>query len=102
MSRPIIYSLIIFLFVTLDSSCNSQDIKKSLEKERLVLVSKIEMPGVRGRIDHIAYDPENHLAFIAALGNNTAEVVNINTKQLIHTIRGLDEPQGIVYIPLLK
>lgn len=41
----------------------------------------------------------HHLAFIAALGNNTVEVVNINTKELVHTIKGFKAPQGIAYLP---
>lgn len=56
------------------------------------------MPNVSGRIDHIAYDSVNQLAFVAALGNNTVEVVNINTKQVVHTITSLRAPQGVVYI----
>jgi DNA-binding beta-propeller fold protein YncE len=68
----------------------------------LTLSEKITLADVNGRIDHIAYDAEDHLAFIAALGNNTIEVVNINTGKVIHTIKGLREPQGIVYIPSLK
>src|SRR5438046_4692578 len=68
----------------------------------LMLTEKITMPGVTGRIDHIAYDSINHLAFVAALGNNTIEVVNIETKQVVHTIKGLHEPQGVVYILSLQ
>jgi YVTN family beta-propeller protein len=60
------------------------------------------MPKVRGRIDHITYDSVSHLAFIAALGNNTVEVININTNKVIHTITGLHEPQGVVYLPSIR
>ena len=94
--------VIIFLSIFSDFNCNSQPKNISTEKDHLTLISKIDMPGVRGRIDHIAYDPVNHLAFLAALGNNTVEVINVNTKQVVQTISGLDEPQGIVYIPSLK
>jgi DNA-binding beta-propeller fold protein YncE len=54
---------------------------------------------VSGRIDHMAYDPVHHLAFIAALGNNTVEVVDLVNNKRVHTIAGLHEPQGLVYIP---
>jgi len=72
------------------------------EDNVLTLTEKITLPNVSGRIDHIAYDSINHLAFVAALGNNTIEVVNIETKQVVHTIKGLHEPQGVVYIPALQ
>ncbi|HEV8285972.1 MAG TPA: YncE family protein [Chitinophagaceae bacterium] len=94
--------LIAFLYGGLNFSCHSQVANKPTEKERLNLVSKIILPNVRGRIDHIAYDSLDHLAFIAALGNNTVEVVNIHSKQVVHTITGLHEPQGILYISLFK
>jgi WD40 repeat protein len=94
--------VIAFLYCGLNFNCNSQVINNHSEKERLTLSSKIIMLKVSGRIDHISYDAVNHLAFIAALGNNTVEVVNINTKEVIHTITGLHEPQGLIYIPSLK
>lgn len=94
--------LIVFLLACLDINCNSQPKNLPPEKDHLTVISKIDMPGVKGRIDHIAYDPEDQLAFIAALGNNTIEVVSLNTKQVVHTVKGLDEPQGIVYISSLK
>jgi len=68
----------------------------------LVLSDKVTLTNVRGRMDHIAYDAEDQLAFIAALGNNTIEVVNIRTGKVIHTITDLHEPQGIVYLSSLK
>ncbi len=82
--------------------CNSQVPPAQKEQERLILISKIALPGVKGRIDHISYDTINHLAFMAALGNNTVEIVDVNTKHVVRTISGLHEPQGIVYIPSSK
>lgn len=93
---------IIVLFGMLNFNCNSQESNISTEKDKLTLVSKIALPNVHGRIDHIAYDSANRLAFIAALGNNTVEVVNLNTKKVTHTIANLHEPQGIAYVPSLK
>jgi DNA-binding beta-propeller fold protein YncE len=93
---------IIFFYGGLNFNCNSQVVNNYAEKEKLTLVSKIVLPNVRGRIDHIAFDAVNHLAFIAAFGNNTVEVVNTATKQVVYTIKGLHEPQGVIYIPSLK
>jgi DNA-binding beta-propeller fold protein YncE len=92
----------LYFFIIINVSCNAQVTNGAIEKDRLTLISKINLPGVNGRIDHIAYDSVNHLAFIAALGNNTVEVININTDQLVHTITGLHEPQGIIYIASIK
>ena len=90
------------LYCVLSFNCNSQTINNHVEKERLSLVSKIVLPNVSGRIDHISYDSANHLAFIAALGNNTVEIVDINTKHVVKTITGLHEPQGVLFISSLK
>jgi len=64
------------------------------------------MPYMPGRntykVKNTPGDSINHLAFVAALGNNTIEVVNIDSKQVVHTIKGLHEPQGVAYIPSLQ
>jgi hypothetical protein len=83
-------------------NCTSTDSRMNIEDNVLTLTSQITMPDVSGRIDHIAYDSNNHLAFVAALGNNTIQVVNIDTKQVVHTIKGLHEPQGVAYISSLQ
>src|SRR5919202_1470478 len=75
--------------------CDSSAENNFFEKDVLTLTAQIPLPNVNGRIDHLAYDSVNHLAFVAALGNNTIEVVNIETKEVIHTIKGLHEPQGV-------
>lgn len=36
---------------------------------------------------------------MAALGNNSLEVIDIKNGKLLHSIKDLDEPQGVVYIP---
>ena len=94
--------ILFVLYCVLSFNCNSQTINNHIEKERLSLVSKIVLPNVSGRIDHISYDSANHLAFIAALGNNTVEIVDINTKHVVKTITGLHEPQGVLFISSLK
>jgi DNA-binding beta-propeller fold protein YncE len=103
MSRLSIYILLIIaLYCIINFSCHAQVKNDHAEKEKLVLNSKILLPKVSGRIDHIAYDAADDLAFIAALGNNTVEVVDLHSKQVVHTITGLHEPQGVVYVPSLK
>ena len=62
------------------------------------LLTTIALPGVKGRIDHLSADPRTHRIFIAALGNDTVEVINTESGQR-RTILGLGEPQGVLYLP---
>lgn len=63
----------------------------------LSLAGTIPLPNVEGRIDHFALDGDARL-FVAALGNNTVEVVDLKQGKVVHSIGGLAEPQGIAYI----
>jgi DNA-binding beta-propeller fold protein YncE len=92
-------SCLILIYCVLSFRCNSQGLNNNIEKEKLTLVSKISLPNVTGRIDHISYDTINQLAFIAALSNNSVEVVDVKAKRAVRSIPGLHEPQGVVYIP---
>src|SRR5205085_479891 len=65
----------------------------------LRLINSIPLPQVRGRIDHLAIDLKGQRLFVAALGNNTLEVVDLKKGERIASISGFDEPQGLVYIP---
>ncbi len=65
----------------------------------LALVKKIDLPGVRGRIDHMAYDGKRGRLFVAALGNDTLEVVDVAAGRVIKSVGGLSEPQGVAFIP---
>src|SRR5947208_10550592 len=62
-------------------------------------VGSIELPDVEGRIDHMAYDAQGGRLFVAALGNNSVEVVDLKQGKVIHTITGLRNPQGIGFAP---
>jgi DNA-binding beta-propeller fold protein YncE len=55
----------------------------------------IPLPGVHGRIDHMAFDREHNRIYVAALGTDALVVVDIQSGAVIHTITGLAEPQGI-------
>src|SRR5437868_6537247 len=65
----------------------------------LRLETTIPLPGVNGRIDHLAVDVPGQRLFVSALGNNTVEVVDLKTARVVHTIRGLKQPQGVLYVP---
>jgi DNA-binding beta-propeller fold protein YncE len=64
----------------------------------LKLERTIELPDVQGRIDHMSIDIAGQRLFVSALGNNTLEVVDLKSGKRAHTISGLKEPQGALYI----
>jgi YVTN family beta-propeller protein len=59
----------------------------------------IPLPDVEGRIDHMAIDSQGKRLFVAALGNNTVEVIDLTAGKVIDEIKGLQEPQGVAYVP---
>jgi hypothetical protein len=63
----------------------------------LVLESTILLPDVGGRIDHMAIDRGRQHLIVAALGNDTVEVVDLATGKPGRRIDGLKEPQGVAY-----
>ncbi len=67
--------------------------------EPLRLAGAAALPDVGGRIDHMAIDAKGERLFVAALGNNTLEVIDLKNAKRVHTISGLREPQGIAYAP---
>lgn len=74
----------------------------SASSPALQLIQTIPLPNVEGRIDHLAIDLQAQRLFIAALGNNSVEVVDLHARRVVHSIPGLSEPQGIVYLPSLN
>jgi DNA-binding beta-propeller fold protein YncE len=65
----------------------------------MVLLRTIELPGVEGRIDHLAFDPERGRLFLAALGNNSVEVLDTQAGTHLKHLTGYHEPQGIAFVP---
>jgi DNA-binding beta-propeller fold protein YncE len=65
----------------------------------LVLERTIALAHVSGRIDHMAVDLHRHRLFVAELGNDSVDVVDLGSGTLLHRISGLKAPQGVAYIP---
>ena len=61
-------------------------------------VATIEMPGVKGRIDHLAVDVSGRKLYVAALGNNTVEVLDTAQNRHVKSLPGFGEPQGLAYV----
>lgn len=92
---------ILNLFVSLISlipvlSCNGQ---KTFGNEQLTLKQTISLPGVEGRIDHMDVDLRHRILYMCALGNNSLEAVDLASGKVLHSVKGMDEPQGNAYIP---
>ena len=92
--KRIYFQLTVLLFC-LSSCSNNHSFGQTVLKQE----KEIAMPGIKGRIDHLDIDVQNQMVFVAALGNNTVEVVDLKNGKVLHTIPGLSEPQGLAYIP---
>src|SRR5438552_3588980 len=69
------------------------------EPEVLRLERTIPLPGVKGRFDHFTIDRAGSRLFVAALGNNSVEVIDTADGKILPHITGMEEPQGLAYMP---
>src|SRR5689334_13109530 len=65
--------------------------------EPLKLIKTIPLDHVDGRIDHMSMAPDGRL-FIAALGNSTVEVLDIESGKSAGRVENIKEPQGVCYL----
>jgi DNA-binding beta-propeller fold protein YncE len=85
-----------FLLVTLALGLQAQ------EPGALRLTQTIPLPGVKGRFDHFAIDAKGHRLFVAALGNDTLEVLDLAAGKRIQSIAGMRKPTGVLFLPELN
>lgn len=64
----------------------------------LTLIQTVPLPGVTGRFDHFSIDAKGHRLFVAALGNNTLEVMDVAAGKRLKSISGLHKPIGVLYL----
>ena len=69
------------------------------EHVELRQVQTIPLPKVEGRIDHLGVDVQGQRLFVAALGNNTLEVIDLRGGKCLTSVAGLKEPQGVFFVP---
>src|SRR5437870_2704006 len=69
------------------------------ESSTLKLTKTIPLPDVKGRFDHFALDAKGQRLFVAALGNDTLEIIDVTTGKRIRSISWLHKPQGVLYLP---
>jgi DNA-binding beta-propeller fold protein YncE len=78
--------------LALSSLASAQD------SSALSLKTRIALPNVNGRIDHLSVDVEGERLFVAAVDNHTLEVIDLKSGRQVHTIADLAEPQGVFYV----
>ena len=88
--------LLLFCFLLPVLSCHGQN---PFGSEQLTLKQTIPLPGVEGRIDHMDVDLRHRILYMCALGNNSLEAVDLANGKVLHSIKGLHEPQGNAYVP---
>lgn len=67
------------------------------EISALSLKTRIALPSVNGRMDHFSVDLKGQRLFVSALGNNTVEVIDLQSAKRVRTVPGLAEPQGLFF-----
>jgi hypothetical protein len=68
------------------------------EKLPLRLVQTIPLPGVTGRLDHMGVDLEKKRLFVAAVANNTLEVVDLTGGKVIESLAGFKDTQDALFL----
>jgi DNA-binding beta-propeller fold protein YncE len=91
----VIYAFYALYFVR--SDCYRQDVCLGQASDPLRLEREIPLPGVEGRIDHLSVDADGQRVFVSALGNGTVEVIDLKQGRPEQEIKGLKEPQGVLY-----
>ena len=61
-------------------------------------VGSIPLPNLSGRIDHMAFDPKGQTLYVAALDNNSVNVVNVTSDKLERIVEGFSAPQGVLFL----
>ncbi len=94
--------LLLFALSAVLASCTTTVRAENGDNPDFRLIKTIPLPHVRGRIDHLSMDLKNHRLFISALGYNSVVVLDLKKEKIIHRISGLENPQGVLYIPELN
>jgi hypothetical protein len=68
------------------------------EKQALRLVQTIPLPGVKGRLDHMGVDLQNKRLFVAAVTNNSLEVVDLAGGKVINSLTGFKDTQDALFL----
>ncbi len=84
-------------FATLATAQQPKPSPAEAREKPLVFTEAIPLENAKGRFDHFAMGGGR--LFVAALGSNAVEAINIGGRILDHTITGVPDPQGIAFSP---
>lgn len=87
MSRPLQMLAVVLMSGLLGASSDKANLMKH--------TGAVALAGVEGRFDHFGVDSEGKRLYVAALGNNSLEVIDIATNQRAGSIPGLKKPTGV-------
>lgn len=79
-------------------TCAGQSQPASQPAQPLKLLQTIDLPGVKGRIDHMAWDSRRNRLCIAARGNDTLEIVDLTAGKPIGPGIPMPKPQSVAYL----
>src|SRR5712672_4342484 len=68
------------------------------EKQALRLVQTVPLPGITGRLDHMGVDLEKKRLFVAAVANNTLEVVDLAAGKVAKSLAGFKDTQDALFL----
>ena len=68
------------------------------DKLTLRLIQTIPLPGVNGRLDHMAVDLEKGRLFLAAVANGTVEVLDLGAGKVIKSLTGMTDTQDALFL----
>jgi DNA-binding beta-propeller fold protein YncE len=92
------FCVLVLALVLASGGLAAQSKKAATEHEQpLVLTEAIPLENAKGRFDHFAMGGGK--LFVAALGSNAVEVINIGGRVLDKTITGVPYAQGIAFSP---
>ena len=87
----------IAVFATLAAAPQGKPSPAITREKPLVFTEAIPLENAKGRFDHFAMGGGR--LFVAALGSNAVEAINIGGRILDHAITGVPDPQGIAFSP---
>jgi hypothetical protein len=61
--------------------------------QTMQLVRKIPLPNIEGRIDHMSVCGDQ--LYVAAVGNNSLEIIDLQAGKIVQSIKDLPEAQGV-------
>jgi len=67
--------------------------------EPLERVQTISLGSLDGRLDHLGLDAQNGRIFLAALSNNSLEVIDIKQGKRVISVTDPKGPQGVIFVP---